>query len=115
MKRALTRNVTQRPRARLDLLEQFTYFGERDGVDLAERYLTAVEETCRRLAEHPRSGTRYDSGIAKLNGLRHFPVKGFENYLVFYFPRRNGIEVIRVMHGARDIGGVFTREESESS
>jgi len=114
MTRPVTRrSVQQRPRARLDLIEQFVYFGERDGVELAERYFVAVEETCRRLAEHPRSGTSYDSGIAKLKGLRRFPVKGFENYLVFYFPRRSGIEVIRVLHGARDIGGVFAMEESE--
>src|SRR5438309_269259 len=38
--------VTQRPRARLDLLEQFVYFGEHGGVELAERYLSAVETTC---------------------------------------------------------------------
>ena len=30
-------SVTQRPRARLDLLEQFVYFGEQAGVGLAER------------------------------------------------------------------------------
>ena len=30
--------VTQRPRARLDLLEQFVYFGEQASVELAERY-----------------------------------------------------------------------------
>jgi len=36
--------VTQRPRARLDLLEQFVYFAEQADVDLAERYFTAVDE-----------------------------------------------------------------------
>jgi len=45
----------------------------------------------------------YDSGVAGLKGLRRFPVTDFGNYLVFYLPRRDGIEVIRVIHGARDI------------
>ena len=37
--------VTQRPRARLDLLEQFVYFGEQASVEVAERYLAAVDAT----------------------------------------------------------------------
>jgi toxin ParE1/3/4 len=103
--------VTQRPRARLDLLEQFVHFGEQDSVEPAERYLTAVDATCLGLFDHPHSGVLYDSGIARLKGLRRFPVKGFENYLVFYLPHRTGIDVIRVLHGARDIDNVFAQEE----
>jgi plasmid stabilization system protein ParE len=55
--------VTQRPRARLDLLEQFVYFGEQAGVDLAERYFAAVDATCLQLLDHPQSGILYDSGV----------------------------------------------------
>ncbi len=36
--------VSQRPRARLDLLEQFVYLGEQASVKVAERYFAAVEE-----------------------------------------------------------------------
>jgi plasmid stabilization system protein ParE len=53
--------VTQRPRARLDLLEQFVYFGEQAGVDLAERYFAAVEATCLQLVDQPQLGVFYDS------------------------------------------------------
>jgi plasmid stabilization system protein ParE len=60
--------VTQRPRARLDLLEQFVYFGEQASVELAERYLDAVGHTCLQLMKHPYSGVLYDSGIARLEG-----------------------------------------------
>ena len=104
--------VTQLPRARLDLLEQFVYFGERAGVALAERYYAAVEKTCLQLVKHPQSAPRYDSGIARLDGLRRFPVSGFDQYLIFYLPRENGIDVIRVLHGARDIDGLFAEEEA---
>ena|ERR1017187_10330250 len=103
--------VTQRPRARLDLLEQFVYFGEQDSVELAERYLAAIDATCLRLVDHPHSGVVYDSSVARLKGLRRVPVSGFENYLLFYLPRQTGIDVIRVLHGARDIDNVFAQEE----
>lgn len=35
--------------------------------------------------------------------MRRWPVTGFENYLVYYRPLRDGIEIIRILHGARDI------------
>ena len=38
--------VSQRPGARLDFLEQFVYFGEHAGLDLAERFLSAVDAAC---------------------------------------------------------------------
>jgi plasmid stabilization system protein ParE len=60
--------VTQRPRARLDLLGQFAYLGEHASVEVAERYLLAVEETCALVATQPRSGTPYESGIEGLAG-----------------------------------------------
>lgn len=101
----------QRPRARLDLLEQFVYFGEQDGVDLAERYIHAVAETCALLAQHPEVGAAYDSGIRRLAGLRRFRVKGFDRYLIFYLAGRNGIDVVRVLHGARDIDSILEEEE----
>lgn len=36
--------------------------------------------------------------------LRSFPVG---NYLIFYRPINQGIEVLRVLHGARDIPSIF--------
>lgn len=34
-------------------------------------------------------------------GLRYFP---FQNYLIFYREIKDGIEIVHVFHGARDIG-----------
>jgi len=104
--------VAQRPRARLDLLEQFIYFGEESGVNLAHRYFAAVDETCAVLVAQPNAGVAYDSGVAGLKGMRRFPIRGFENYLLFYVPRPGGIDVVRVLHGARDIYSLFSDEES---
>jgi toxin ParE1/3/4 len=104
-------SVTQRPRARIDLLEQFVYFGEAESAGLAERYFAAVDETCALLVKQPRMGGPYDSSIPELAGLRRIQVKGFENYLIFYLPHSGGIDVIRVIHGARDVENLFKAEE----
>jgi toxin ParE1/3/4 len=82
-------------------------------VEVAERYLKAVNQTCARLAKQPRSGTPYDSGIAHLEGMRRAPVSGFTAYLLFYMPRAGGIDVFRVLHGARDIEHLFAEEEEQ--
>lgn len=108
----MTHAVTVRPRARLDLLEQFVYFGERAGIGVAERYLAAVNDTCFRLASHPETGRLYDCGIAHLEGLRRAAVKGFETYLIFYMTVSSGIDIIRVLHGARDIATIFAADEA---
>ncbi|MBI4904741.1 MAG: type II toxin-antitoxin system RelE/ParE family toxin [Acidobacteria bacterium] len=107
----MTDPVTHRSRARLDVLEQFLYLAEEGNVEIAERYLAALEETCALLLEFPNSGTRYDSGHAALQGMRRFPVRGFDNYVIFYLPRLGGIDVVRVLHGNRDVGKIFAEEE----
>jgi toxin ParE1/3/4 len=104
--------VTHRPQARVDLLEQFVWFGERSGVDLAERYFAAVEATCQRLASFPHSGTPYEAVRADLIGLRKSTISGFEDFLIFYLAREGGIDVVRVVHGARDLKEFFAEENS---
>lgn len=103
----MSRAPAFRPRARLDLLEQFLYLADQATATVAERYFMAVNQTCARLAKQPLSGTPYDSGVARLKGMRRVPVSGFTAFLIFYIPRARSIEVIRVLHGARDIEHLF--------
>jgi toxin ParE1/3/4 len=44
--------------------------------------------------------------------MRRLPVRGFDHYWIFYVPRPGGIDIIRVLHGARDIDNIFAEEES---
>jgi toxin ParE1/3/4 len=39
-----------------------------------------------------------------------WPVKDFEKYLIFYRSLPEGIEVVRIIHGARDIERLFGAE-----
>jgi toxin ParE1/3/4 len=63
------------------------------------------------LLKQPRIGGPYDSGIPELAGPRRIPVNGFENYSIFYLAHSGGIDVIRVVHGARDIESLLKEEQ----
>jgi toxin ParE1/3/4 len=38
----------------------------------------------------------------KLAGLRKWRVGGFENFLIFYLPRPDGVTIVRILHAAQD-------------
>lgn len=70
----------------------------------AKRYIGTLKETCQNLADTP------GIGIARqeYHGLYKFPVG---DYLIFYRTGQNGIEVIRILHGSRDIEAVFKQTQ----
>ena len=42
--------------------------------------------------------------------MRIWQVKGFRNIIVFYRPRAGAVEIVRVLHGARDFAALFGEE-----
>ena len=93
-------------RSRLDLLQHFIYIGERN-LDAGKRFLAATQKDCLRLAEMPGLGTERDFGNPKLAGMRSWPIKGFENFLIFYMPTKIGINIVRIIHGAQALDRIF--------
>ena len=88
--------LLKRPEAESDLDEIWWYIAQ-DSPDNADRFLDRLQERFLALADFPKMGTRRDDIQA---GLRSQPV---ENYLIFYFPLADGIEIVRVLHGSRDV------------
>ena len=64
-----------------------------DNVDAADRFLEAAYGTFQELARMPGMGRLRQFPPGRLRNLRSFRVKGFENYLIFYGPIDDGIEV----------------------
>ncbi|MHB1561477.1 MAG: type II toxin-antitoxin system RelE/ParE family toxin [Isosphaeraceae bacterium] len=95
--------VARSPEAIQDLIEIADYIAERTGLAASDRFLDAVDRTFRRLAQMPGIGTRWDDEDPELEKVRFFPVTRYRKYLVFYRPLGGGIEVLRVLHGARDL------------
>jgi len=105
----MANNIGIRPRARLDVVEMAAYIGN-DNVTAANRFLDACQATFEFLLESPQLGARYPTKNPRLVDLRVFRVKGFPNHLAFYLERQNGIEIVRVVHGARDLDAVLRDE-----
>jgi toxin ParE1/3/4 len=100
------RRIHRRPQALSDVEESAVYIGL-DSPVIALRFIEAVEETLRLLVKNPEIGPPRTFSRNELIGLRVFPVKGFDKHLVFYLPTEEGIEVMRILHGARDLKALF--------
>jgi toxin ParE1/3/4 len=96
------RRVYKRPRARRDLIEHYVYLAENAGEGTAERFLTRAEQTFTDLAENREMGASLTLLNAQLAGLRKWRVKNFEKFLIFYFPRSDGVSIVRVLHSSQD-------------
>lgn len=96
-----------RPEAERDLDQAADFYAREANVDLALRFLVAFDTICTRILQHPESGTIVKVTSPRLSGLRFCVVPGFERYLVFHIPFPGYIEVVRVLHGARDIARVL--------
>jgi toxin ParE1/3/4 len=91
-------------------LEECAEYIRRDNPRAALRFLRAARTTMDRLLAMPEMGSLYESDEPELADVRRFPVSRFRNYLIFYRPTTMGIEVLRILHGARDIERILLGE-----
>lgn len=90
------------PAANADVDEAASFIAQ-DSIEAALRFYDAVDQTFRQIREHPTRWARYELDHSKLANVRKRAVGGFRNYLVFYQIGADVVEIIRVLHGARDI------------
>ncbi len=74
---------------------------------LPNRFLIAAEETFKQLGEMPKMGKLCQFSHPNLIDVRQQAIKGFRRYLIFYRFIDSGVEILRVIHGARDIEDIF--------
>ena len=72
------------------------------GPDVAHRFVDAVRETLEGLEASPAMGPLCAFRSARLDGVRRWPVRGFPSHLIFYQVAGDDIDVIDVLHAARD-------------
>ncbi|MBL1208244.1 type II toxin-antitoxin system RelE/ParE family toxin [Geminocystis sp. GBBB08] len=94
--------IKKRPQVISDLIAIATYIGE-NNLEASDSFLLAAEETFRELGNFPQMGRLCQFSHPKLADIRQIGIKGFRKYLIFYCLIENGIEILRVIHGIRDI------------
>lgn len=99
-----------RPRAYEDLEEISAYIAM-DSPAASIGFLDAAEKAFSVLAEMPLLGVAWAVSDAKLGGMRTYLLPQYRNYLIIYRATPEGTEILRVVHGARDIGPLVDQEE----
>lgn len=92
--------IQRTPRADQDL-EELWFFIAQDDPAAADRWLDTLEEKIGLFADNPLMGPARPD-IAR--ELRYHPVG---NHLLLYRVIQGGIEIVRVVHGARDLLNLF--------
>jgi toxin ParE1/3/4 len=85
-------------------------FIAQDNPDAARRVIEAAHETFKNLAAAPGLGRPHKFRNLQLKAIRSWRVAGFDNYLIFYRPIPEGVQVLHVYHGARDIEALFAEK-----
>ena len=88
------------PLAYQDLEAIWDFVAARDEV-AARRLVQSITDKFKFLLSFPETGRLRHELLLELRG---FPVG---RYVIFYQPTKDGIEVLRVLHGSMDIQSVF--------
>jgi len=89
--------VSKRPKALSDLQQIWAYIAEDNPVN-ATKFLEQVDEKLKKLAESPFIGRQRNE---LFEGLRSFSIG---RYIAYYIPLTQGIDLVRILHGSRDLG-----------
>ena len=90
-----------------DLEKILDYIAGNSSVNTAEKFLNKINQKCSTLANFPNMGRRRDELFPLL---RSFPI---DDYLIFYRPIEEGIEILRVVSGYRDLEKLFDNDNYE--
>ncbi len=96
--------ILKRPIVIGDLAEIWGYIAE-DSENRADKFIETIDSKFHEIAASPGIGRLRDELYP---GLMSFPVG---RYMIYYVVITEGIEIIRVLHGARDVGLHFHPEE----
>ena len=98
-----------RPLAWREINAQLDYLEEEAGLETAERFLDQLMSSFQALADMPKMGIFCGFRKPSTRRLRRWQVKEFENWLIFYQVTRDGVDIVHVIHGARDIEALLNK------
>ena len=94
--------VLTTPQADQDVREIALYIAQ-DRPAAGERFLDAFEHTCEVLATMPTLGSKFRTRSDEIGELRVTTIPRFRNFVVIHRLQDDRVEILRVVHGARDM------------
>jgi plasmid stabilization system protein ParE len=102
-----------RPKADRDIDDIAEYLADHAGLELAIRFLTEAYETFGIIATQPEMGWQCRISHPQMKLARTFRVSDrFKEYMIFYQPYGDRIEVMRVLNGSQDLVPLFGQEDA---
>ena len=90
-------------------LKELGAFIAKDNPAAATEVVRQLRLSCEQLSRMPQLG-RIIRKIKTIQELRMWLSPAFRNYLIFYRELPDGVEIVRVLHGARDINRILENE-----
>ena len=88
-------------------IEEIAFYLAQQSPVVENRFYQAFDKTIRLLAKSPELGELCRFKNPKTKGMRVWKISGFPNHLIFYRPQEDRLEILRVLHGARDYSTIF--------
>jgi plasmid stabilization system protein ParE len=96
--------IQKSPLFHADVTNQFGWYFDEAGEELAWRFFNAADQTLLKFARQPDLGRRRKFRHPMLRDLRSFQVeRPFQKILIFYRVTENTLQAWRLIHGARDL------------
>lgn len=108
------RSLRFRERALADVEGAVQWYAEQEGERTANEFLDALAAAYTHIARHPRTGSPRWALVLNMAGLRSWTLDRYP-WLVFYVQRGDHIEVLRVLHAARDITAALAGSDTFES
>jgi toxin ParE1/3/4 len=94
------------PRAREDI-KQIAAYIEEHNPQASTAFRQTLQHIYEVLLDLPEMGSVRNFRNPEMKGLRMLTLPKFKNYLLFYRPASERLEIVRVLHGARDVSSLF--------
>jgi toxin ParE1/3/4 len=88
-------------------LEEIVSYITQDSVVSADNVRLDIFDTAESLGHQPGLGVRPRFSAPRFTGIRFVPSQRYPTYLLFYRELPNEVEVLRVLHGSRNLPSLF--------
>jgi toxin ParE1/3/4 len=100
--------------AEQDILRQVTWYTEQGVPDVARRFAAAARTSIATIMAMPEGGAPRLTANPRLAGLRTWPVKGFEQFRVYYLVLSDQLIIVRILHDKRDADTLLEAQDVQT-